>query len=63
MGSMCCRSKRDTDSGVFKVRSTDFAAALVLRPLVALGAPNHRSGVSLICRNDYGVNALNVPLA
>jgi len=63
MGSMCYWSKRDTDSGVFKVRSTAFAVALVLRPLEALGAPNHWSGVSLIYRNDNGLNALNVTLA
>jgi hypothetical protein len=39
-----------------------FAAALVRQSLLALGAPKYQSGVSLIDRNDDGVDADKVSL-
>jgi len=47
----------DADSWRSNMRSTVFTAALVLRSLLALGAPKDQSGVSLIVRNDDGVDA------
>lgn len=45
------------------MRSTVFTAAPVLRSLLALGAPKDQSGVSLIVRNDDGLNTDTLRLA